>query len=113
MPGVGSADRIAIDVSERTNISRKYASAVKHAFELAGLDAFGDSPRPGRSRSTPPSSRRLVVVHVVRLHVEDELVAAELLERGVAVDASTSSVTSKRAARSLARCSSPARSSTR
>ena len=29
--GVGSADRIDMEVSDRTNTSRKYASAVKHA----------------------------------------------------------------------------------
>ena len=70
MPGVGSADRIAIDVSDRTNISRKYASAVKHAFELPGLDAFratgaredrgplAELAAPGRSSRSASARRR-------------------------------------------------------
>jgi len=42
--GVGGADRIDIDVSERTYISRKYASAVKHALELpAALPSAQDA----------------------------------------------------------------------
>ena len=55
MPGDGSADRIDIDVSERTNTSRKYASAVKQAFRLPASTPSGH-PAPGKIAVHSPSS---------------------------------------------------------
>ena len=83
-PATGSADRMAMEVSDRANTSVKYESTVKHddfrwrgTHRTAGL---GEALGEGGDGVVG------VVVHVMGLYVEHELVTGKRLAGGVGVD---------------------------